>query len=341
MRLQVLRSIFLILLSASFALAQPRVGLVEIYGAKKSTAEKIRKVVGLQPGDPLPKSKGDLEEQIAEVSGIIRASVTAVCCEDRKAILFVGVLERGTKGYEFRDEPTGTEELPQEIVDAFKEFTEALMDAVRKGEPAEDISSGHSLMQNEAARKTQERFIGLAEQNQAKLEAVIKDSANAEHRAIAAVVLGYLPKKKLVVDTLQLAMRDPDEGVRNNAMRSLTAIAALAEKEPELGIKVQPTWFIEMLGSVVWTDRNKAATALVNMTEKRDAKLLDRIKERAAPDLAEMARWKSLAHALPGYILLGRIAGIEEQRMIDEWSNGQREKIISEALDTAGGKKKK
>ena len=341
MRPSDLRSIILIVIAGSLAAAQPRVGLVEIYGAKKSTTEKIRKVVGLQPGDPLPKSKADLEDQIAEVSGVVRASVTAVCCEDKKAILFVGVQERGADGFLFRDEPAGTEELPEEITMAFKEFTEAMMEAVRVGDAAEDISPGHSLMQNPAARQTQERFIGLAERNPAKLEAVIKDSANAEHRAIAAVVLGYFPKKKLVVDTLQLAMRDPDEGVRNNAMRSLTAIAALAESDPTQNIKVQPTWFIEMLHSVVWTDRNKAATALVNLTEARDKKLIERIKERSAPDLAEMARWKSLAHALPGYILLGRIAGLEEQHMVDEWSKGQREKVIVEALDTLGGKKKK
>ena len=342
MRLKNLR-LFLISFFAVFSLsvAQPRVGMVELYGAKKATADKVRKAIAISPGDAIPKSKVDLEEQIAAVSGVVRASVSAVCCEEGKAILFVGVQERGTEGFEFREEPTGTEELPPEITTAFQDFTVAMAEAVKKGETAEDISKGHSLMQNLAARQLQERFIGLAEMNPAKLEAVIKDSANPEQRAIAAVVLGYFPKKKLVVDTLQLAMRDPDEGVRNNAMRSLSAIAALAEKEPELEIRVQPTWFIEMLRSVVWTDRNKASFTLVNMTEKRDAKLLERIKERAVPELVEMARWKSLPHALPCYILLGRVAGIEEQRLMDEWGAGHREKIIEEALDALSPKKKK
>ena len=342
MRLENLR-LFLISFFAVFSLsmAQPRVGMVELYGAKKATADKVRKAIAISPGDAIPRSKVDLEEQIAAVSGVVRASVSAVCCEEGKAILFVGVQERGAEGFEFRDEPTGTEELPPEITTAFQDFTVAMAEAVKKGETAEDISKGHSLMQNLAARQLQQRFIGLAEMNPAKLEAVIKDSANPEQRAIAAVVLGYFPKKKLVVDALQLAMRDPDEGVRNNAMRSLSAIAALAEKEPELEIRVQPTWFIEMLRSVVWTDRNKASFTLVNMTEKRDAKLLERIKERAVPELVEMARWKSLPHALPCYILLGRVAGIEEQRLMDEWGAGHREKIIEEALEALTPKKKK
>ena len=342
MRLGNLRPFLIIFFAvSSLSVAQPRVGMVELYGAKKVTADKVRKAIAISPGDAIPRSKVDLEEQITAVSGVVRASVSAVCCEEGKAILFVGVQERGTEGFEFRDEPTGTEELPPEIAAAFQDFTVAMAEAVKKGETAEDISKGHSLMQNLAARQLQERFIGLAEMNPAKLEAVIKDSANPEHRAIAAIVLGYFPKKRLVVDTLQLAMRDPDEGVRNNAMRSLSAIAALAEKEPGLEIRVQPTWFIEMLRSVVWTDRNKASFTLVNMTEKRDVKLLERIKERAVPELVEMARWKSLPHALPCYILLGRVAGIEEQRLMDEWGAGHREKIIEEALDALSPKKKK
>ncbi len=342
MRLGNLQLILILILAASsLAQAQPRVGIVEIYGAKKATAEKIRKTIGLSPGDAIPKSKTDLEDQIAEVGGVVKASVSAVCCEEGKAILFVGVQERGAEGFEFRDEPTGTAELPPEIVAAFYDFRQAMMEAVKKGEAAEDISKGHSLMQNYTARQAQERFIGLAELHPSKLEEVIKESADPEQRAIAAVVLGYFPKKRLVVDTLQLAMRDPDEGVRNNAMRSLTAIAALAEKDPEQEIRVQPTWFIEMLRSVVWTDRSKASSALVNMTEKRDAKLLERIKERAVPELVEMARWKSLPHALPCYILLGRVAGIDEQRLRDEWGAGQREKIINEVADSLLGKKKK
>ena len=42
------------------------------------------------------------------------------------------------------------------------------------------------------------------------------------------------------------------------------------------------------------------------MTEKRDPKMLDQIRERALPSLIEMAKWKHAEHAIPGYILLGR-----------------------------------
>ena len=50
------------------------------------------------------------------------------------------------------------------------------------------------------------------------------------------------------------------------------------------------------------------------------------------PALADMARWKTLAHALPAYILLGRVAGIPEEQIQDSWSRGDRESVIAAAL---------
>jgi len=79
---------------------------------------------------------------------------------------------------------------------------------------------------------------------------------------------------------------------------------------PDAQVKISPTWFIEMLNSLVWTDRNNGAVALVNLTESRDAGTLDQLRDRALPSLVEMARWQYLQHALPAYILLGRAAGM-------------------------------
>jgi hypothetical protein len=148
-------------------------------------------------------------------------------------------------------------------------------------------------------------------------------------------VIGYAEKKRMIVDDLQWAMRDPDAGVRNNAMRSLGAIAVLAARDPESGIRFSPTWFIEMLNSLIWSDRNKAAFALVNMTESRDARILGQIRAAALPALADMARWKHLGHALPGVILLGRVAGMPEAEIQDAWSKGEREALIKRALKPA------
>jgi len=106
----------------------------------------------------------------------------------------------------------------------------------------------------------------------------------------------------------------------------------LAARDPAYGIRFSPTWFIQMLHSVSWSDRNKAAFAMVNLTEKRDPRILDELRESALPALADMARWKHLPHALPGVILLGRIAGLPEKEIQDLWSKGDREAVIKRAL---------
>ncbi len=57
--------------------------------------------------------------------------------------------------------------------------------------------------------------------------------------------------------------------------------------------------------------------------------MLDLIRQRAAPQLVEMARWNSLTHALPAYILLGRVAGLSENEIQESWSKGEREARIT------------
>jgi hypothetical protein len=138
--------------------------------------------------------------------------------------------------------------------------------------------------------------------------------------------------RKAVVNELQFALKDADPGVRANAVRGLMAQAVWIRLNPNSGIKIEPTWFIEMLNSLSWSDRNRALAALQILTDTRDPVVLDQLRERALPALGDMARWKTLAHALPAYILLGRVAGISEERIQESWSSGNREPLIVEAL---------
>jgi hypothetical protein len=96
---------------------------------------------------------------------------------------------------------------------------------------------------------------------------VLQNSYDAEQRAAAAWIIGYAPDKQLVIDDLLYATRDPDDGVRNNAMRALGAITVLARRRPELGIRVSPAPFIEFLNSISLSDRNKALAILVSLRQ--------------------------------------------------------------------------
>ena len=318
----------------------PLVGDIEIFGTRKVSQEKILKALGVQPGEPLPPSKSKLEEALTSVDGVARASVEAVCCDAGKAVLYVGIEERGAPAFQLRDQPQGDLQLPDEIVQAYHDFTIALAQAAREGDTREDIKQGHSLMDNIACNVLQKRFMGFAELHQEVLQAVLREAEDEEQRAVAAYVLGYAPKKAQVVNDLQLALRDPDPDVRANALRALKPIALMAQKDPDLGIRVETTWFVEMLNSTVLKDRLEGVRTLLMLTELGIPEpTFKHLSERGIRPLEEMAHWRNLEYVLPAYLLLGRMAGVGDPELERTWASGDREKKLQEIEQKLKAKK--
>jgi hypothetical protein len=329
-----MRALLLICLAApGFLAAQaPRIGVIDSYGLRRLSEKSLREALGVRKGDPLPASKADLEERLRHVPGVVRARIEAVCCAGDRAILYLGIEEREAPHFDFRPEPDGEATLPEPVAESYRFFLAALDRAVREGPVSENLAQGHALSSDPATRAIQERFQYLASDHLPRLRQVLRESGDASQRAIAAYVIAYAPIKRLVVDDLQYAMQDPDESVRAHAIRSLAAIAVLGESDSDLGIRVEPTWFIQMLNSLVWSDRERAAEALLSFTERRRPYVLDAIRETALLSLAEMARWKTLDHALPAFLVLGRVAGVPEAEIQAAWSSGHREAFIERAL---------
>jgi DNA-directed RNA polymerase subunit F len=320
-----------ILGALSLAGAQiPRVHDIDLYGTGKVSAARILREAKLQPGEPLPASKGDLEDRINEISGISRVRVEAVCCEGPDAILFVGVEEKDGPRVAFRSEPTGKAVLPADLTGDYQQFLGAVRQAVAQthagGSEQEKLSTTRS------ARRYEEKFASFTGEHLTELRDVLHNSEDSEQRAIAAAVIGYAPKKAEVIGDLQLALQDPDESVRSNAMRSIKALVAAGSRDQTLAVHISPTWLIELLNSLVLSDRLQAADILVALTDRHDAVVLDQIRTRALTSLAEMARWETLRYALPPFLLVGRMAGLNEQEIQRRWSNGERETVIQKAL---------
>jgi hypothetical protein len=319
--------------SAAAAVAQaPLVGDINFYGLRKVSPERILSIAKIKPGSPLPPSKGEMEDSIAEIPGVILARVEAVCCEGPETILFVGVEEKGAPHASFHSPPSGEAALPPEWMDTYRQFLSAVARAASLGNAVEDLSAGHSMMADVDARACQEQFVNYAREHVDILRTVVRTASDPEQRAAAAAVVGYAPDKTAVVNDLQFAMQDPDEAVRANAIRSLTAFAVLASKQPSLGIKISPTWFIEMLHSIVLSDRLESAKALLTLTDRGRPEVLQQIRERGLASLAEMARWKTPRFALPSFLLLGRVAEIPDEQIQDRWRKGEREPVIEKAL---------
>ncbi len=311
---------------AVFALAalpilpqSPHVRSVDLYGARKISRDRILRAAQVHPGGVLPGSKGDMEERLSEVPGIVAARVEAVCCDGAEIDLFIGIMEQEGPQPAFRSEPSGEARLPEELAATYGDYVVRLKRA------------GH----NRAAADTrdfQQRFSSFSESHADELRQVLRTAAEPEQRAIAATVLGFGPKKQGTVDDLLYALQDPDEQVRENTLDSLRILAALAVRQPSLGLQLAPTWAIELLNSLVLGDRVQAADLLITLTDRQDPTVLGQLRARALPALVEMARWQTLRYALPPFLLLGRVAGIPDTETQRRWSSGERELVIQRAL---------
>jgi hypothetical protein len=321
----------LLLAVASLYAQDLRVDVLDFYGLRKVSEPQIRKALGIHEGDRMPPSKGDAESKLDQIPGVVEAHLEAVCCDNGQTILYVGIEERGAPHFELRDPPDKDLSLPPEIVSTYTRFLEAAQTAARRGSTEEDLTHGHPLMADGSARAIQEMFPALADKDLSQLREVLRNSSDESQRAIAAYVLVYATRKSGVVNDLQNALKDADAGVRNNAGRSLVALSVLAKLDPSSEISVSPTWFIEMLNSLSWSDRHRALWALQTLTDSREPLVLDQLRTRALDALIDMARWKTLSHALPAFILLGRVAGMPEPDIQSAWTRGDRDSVIAAA----------
>jgi hypothetical protein len=300
----------------------PRVGDINFYGLRKLTPNEILAAAHLGPGDTVPASRVQLEDRIIELPDVMDAHVQSLCCEGDRTTLFIGVRERGEPGIEFHERPSGKATLPEDLMTRYRKYEGALLRAEMNG------NAGAS---DPAMRRDQEYFRTFAASHIAPLRAELHTGSDAEQRAAAATVFGYSPDKKGAVDDLTFALRDPDEDVRAHALRSLAAIAA----QHASGILIQAAVLVDLLNSVVLSDRMESTKALLVLTERPNAVALDLIRAHALLSLAEMARWQTRTYAQPPFRLLGRVAGLKDSEVNESWEKDDREPVIQKATDSA------
>jgi hypothetical protein len=186
-----------------------------------------------------------------------------------------------------------------------------IFDSIRTG-GTEERSMGYALSTYPPLRAKQLAMREYAVGHAPLIRRVLLDAADAEQRTVAAALLGYAKQNRQQITGLVRASRDPDDGVRNNAVR---ALVVLAESSAITASDIPATPFVSMLNSGTWTDRNKASYLLSNLTKQRDAKLFRLIRQQALDSLIEMARWRNPGHAETARFILGRIAGIPEDEL--------------------------
>jgi len=325
------------LLVASLGRAQPQeqrpLGVIDFFGSKGVNVDAVRMALPVHVGDQLPAQitpSVDLQENVAaavrQAIGRDATDVGLVCCDDRQRwILFIGLPGASSRPIAYRLPPVSSMRLPKEVLQLDAEWGKAWMDAAAAG-ATEDDSQGFALSSDPVLRSKQMAMREYAIGNEALLKRALEQSSDARHRAIAATALGYANASAGQVSALVQASRDPNEGVRNNAVRSL---AVIARAKPELARQIDARAFIRLLTSGSWSDRNKGAMILMVLTERRDPAMLRELRANALDALVEMARWSSPGHAYFARVLVGRIAGIEEPRLQQLVKEGRGDEIIA------------
>lgn len=257
--------------------------------------------------------------------------MAAICCDEKEnRLLFIGLPGASYKSFSYNSEPLGNDRLSPEIMNLYGRLDDALHRAVRKGGEAaqEDDSNGYALIKDPDARSLQLAVRQWAIQHERELPRALKFSSAVEHRRVASDALGYARQSRDQILALVRAARDPDDEVRNNATR---ALGVLVRSNAGLASEIPPDTFIEMLNSGIWTDRNKGAALLEQLTAARDSAMLAKIRSMALDSLIEMVSWRRPGHAYFARIVLGRVAGLPEDRLKELAWNGPVDAIIEAA----------
>ena len=319
--------------SAQQQMPPARVEAIYFFGHGDRDVTKLKSALPIRVGDkfdspiPLLEMRPKVEEALRKAAGLPVSDVSFVSPGGEKWLIYIGVAGPSVKTFSYNATPTGNVRLPDEAIRIYREANEAFMNAMMAGRAAEDDSRGFAFSADDAELRTKQLAMHeYAIKNEAVIREVLRSSSDVEHRQAAAQLLGYADRSSGQINELVRASRDADDTVRNNATR---ALIVLAKSDAKTASTIPAGSFVEMLNSGEWTDRNKAGGLLGELTRSRSPQLLKTLRSVAFESLAEMARWES-GHAQPAREILGRIAGIDEEKLAGMVTDDvQAETIIS------------
>jgi hypothetical protein len=305
-----------VLLGAGILAARDQIGSIDFYGYKGIDVEAVRRTLPFRTGDAYTTQiKPEARETVQRVIGRPPTDVEAICCDQNgDRLIFIGLPGESSKPFSYSAVPTGPVRLPPELLDLQKQIEAAQHAAVSAGRSEEDHSEGYALSNNDPESRTlQLKLRAYVLQHEKEVYAVLESSSNNRNRQYAANALGYGRQSPDQIAALVAASRDPNDGVRDEAVRALWCLAT----RPEMRKLIPPDPFIGMMKSGVWTDRNKASLVLAALTESRDPNLLMRLRAEALDAIIEMARWHDEGRALAGVSIFAHLAGAPEEKVLD------------------------
>ncbi len=272
--------------------------------------------------DSIPLFKQKITQCLVADPLIHHVDISLVCCEEGTGnwMMYIGIdtmpSQKSTTRY------ITNKKLPVLFHTLYDSLLKQIQYAVQTGNAQEDLSQGHSLMNYDPAKKIQLRYIDLAKRNVSLLKTVLLQSTYDQERVIAAYVIAYYPVKDDIIPVLIQACNDPNENVRNNAIRSLSSIANSNQLQIDFS-KYNLKNIVKLLNSNKWTDKNKSSLFLSAAFNSHNQVLAEQLRKESLPALKEMALWRNNGHAFPAYLILGKLAGWNDEQIFNSLSENR------------------
>lgn len=292
---------------------------IDLFGTSQITAEQVR----ARFGDSIRtmvrvRMTGD-RERARSIYDQVKAGIHAmgdfayvelalVSYPEREATyLTVDVVDEADRAerMSFSSAPSGDVPDPGGLLAAWKEYEDVGLRLLMNGEISSSPTcrAHHCLwgFDHPELAPYRDRFATVPEHKD-ELIRVLENDRDPEDRGAAAYLLAHLEGVQEVVDALLPAVTDPDETVRNNAMRVLGIVV---NEHPGVDLDLDPV--LRAVRFPATTDRNKAMLILFGVAGRPE--LRDRIARQAGPVLLEALRLQQPNNHDTAYLILKRLSG--------------------------------
>jgi hypothetical protein len=297
-------------------------GGVEVFGSRKVPQEKLLELMAFPaPGTPVDPGSQEFIQRLMESKkrltsayafAFSRLSVVE-WAPTRTVRVTVELVDAGDEWrMPFSPEPQGDiAEDPEGLMAAWKDWLKKLWklrsEGVLPGETAPTCRAPigcYGRFDHPELEPLEQRFVDGVPRNVDALVRVAREDKNPGKRQTAVMLLGYMTSREQFVQAVLPSVRDPDFGVRNEALRLLGA----AQKDQKRIIIPLET-VLEALWYPMGTDRNKAGWALVRIVETEGAVHRQQILDKAGEVLVEMAGAQQEIDHQPARKVLAVLAG--------------------------------
>jgi hypothetical protein len=301
----------------------PFIASFDIFGSSRVTEKVVREILGGQLDAWFEKGvKGDPEslEMERAISEKLKAKLNLALVEWSIVQIFdpgnfalhvtLDVVEKSdvARRMPFLPEPTGQYADPANLIQSWEEYEEIAIDLVETGklnpETVECVAYHCPFGHKHPKLKKYERIFvdGVAKYHK-ELEKIATGDARPDFRASAVYLLAYLKDGKKVLSLMVNRIRDPNDLVRNNALRVLGDIAQF---HTDLVVPVRPV--LQALDFPRVSDRTKSIF-IVYLMAMASQESRDEIMKYALPNILALLDTKQPDERDVAHVILKKLSG--------------------------------